>query len=268
MISFRQYRSPSKVAATAGLLGAFIFLYQARSNWKGASARFGYTSAELLRLEQLNPYPNTENIKELGTQAISYRAVLLKLEGQLQQHILTGRTLTPSEFQSRLRVETASIIEKAKTQRVQLPDKFQLGFDSYTSGLPNEIAAPRLGQELTQVGVLVGLLIDAGIDSLVSLHRAALREEQESKPTDRQKGELSTVEVTFVSTESSAREALNRIARSDDQIFVVQNLKVRNQQDKAPPREAGKTKEGALNFIVGEERVEITAVIEIPSYPQ
>ena len=97
--------------------------------------------------------------------------------------------------------------------------------------------------------------------------------------------ERNVVEATFVSTPAAARKVLNQIAASDQQFFIVRLLHVRNEKEKGPPREvaadttgvvaavsssapAGSTEAKpavatALNFIVGNERIETTAKIEI-----
>ena len=97
--------------------------------------------------------------------------------------------------------------------------------------------------------------------------------------------ERNVVEATFVSTPAAARKVLNQIAGSNQQFFIVRLLHVRNEKDKGPPREVASDTAGvvaaasspapagspeakpstatALNFIVGNERVETSARIEI-----
>ena len=94
------------------------------------------------------------------------------------------------------------------------------------------------------------------------------------------------VEATFVSTPAAARRVLNQIAGANQQFFIVRLLRVRNEKDKGPPREPVADATGvarghcslrplgapaaravpelrALNFIVGNERIETSARIEI-----
>jgi hypothetical protein len=65
---------------------------------------------------------------------------------------------------------------------VKLPDKFQLGFDEFTTALPKTAVTPLLGQELSQMQMLINILLDAKVDSVTSLHRAPLPEEREVLP--------------------------------------------------------------------------------------
>src|SRR5262249_35134413 len=147
MTSLRQYASPTAIASGAVFIALFIFLFQVRSNWNEALARFERSSAELTRLERLTPYPNSENVRELRKQVDTYRDLLRKLEGAIQEQVLACPSLAPSEFQARLRVAVAALAEKAKGKNIHLPDKFHLGFDEYATGLPNETAALWLNQE-------------------------------------------------------------------------------------------------------------------------
>jgi hypothetical protein len=86
------------------------------------------------------------------------------------------------------------------------------------------------------------------------------------------------VEVTFKAAPAAARKVLNEIASSTGQLFIVRTLYVHNEKDKGPPRERatnstptpaaaespGKPGAGsALNFIVGNEHIEVSATIEM-----
>ena len=96
--------------------------------------------------------------------------------------------------------------------------------------------------------------------------------------------ERNVVEATFVSTPAAARKILNQIAGANEQFFIIRLLHVRNEKDKGPPREGAADPAGvvavtssatagspeikptmatALNFIVGNEHIEVTAKIEI-----
>ncbi|PYJ64978.1 MAG: hypothetical protein DME78_10475, partial [Verrucomicrobia bacterium] len=177
---------------------------------------------------------------------------------------------------------------------VKLPDKFELGFDEFATGLPDTAVAPLLGQELSQVQMLMNILLDAKVDSVISLHRAPLPEERKSlstptpsPATGRTAAKTSTppptalqrnvVDVTFKATPAAARKVLNEIANSSGQFFIIRTLYVHNEKDKGPPRQRteptppqapqrASPQPGAaapLNFIVGNEHIEVSATIEM-----
>jgi hypothetical protein len=277
-------------------LGAVWFLFSAKSDWDDAAIRFNQTAAELNRLERLAPYPSGESLRKMKAHADDYATALAKLKDELKTRVFPLPPMAPNEFQSHLRLAMTAVADKERANKVKLPDKFYLGFDEFASALPNEVAAPLLGQELAQVEWLLDALFEARVDALTSFRRTPLPEEHGTaspSPASRKPGgmalagpkllERNVVEATFVSTPAAARKVLNQIAGANQQFFIVRLLHVRNEKDKGPPREvaaagvvaaasspapAGSpgvkpSTATALNFIVGNERIETSARIEI-----
>src|SRR5205807_7478614 len=152
------------------------------------------------------------------------------------------------------------------------------GFDEFTTTLPTTAAAPLLGQELAQVELLLGILIDVRVDSIAVLKRVTLPPDTAAATTPSAKRsanapnaappvlERTIVDLTFTASPSAMRKVSNQIASAERQFFIVRTLYVRNQQLKGPAREqtaatAGTTPPptSAIKFIVGNEHVEIAA---------
>lgn len=292
---FRENRfvGPFLVVFGVCLLAALWFLFSAKSDWEEAAERFSNASAELNRLNTLNPYPNGANLRKMKAHAEDYTGALAKLKDELKMRVAPIAPMAPNEFQSHLRVAMNAVADKARANKVKLPDKFYLGFDEFASALPNEASAPVLGQELLQIEWLVNGLLEARVDSLNAFRRAPRRDERGTSPLPtatpaagaRPAGtatnllERNVVELTFVATPSVARRVINQIASANQQFCIIRLLHVRNEKDKGPPREAGAessapsipapspaakaTPAAALNFIVGNEKIETTAKIEI-----
>ena len=283
---------------------AGTFLYRATSTWTVAKREFDKAAAERRRLERLDPFPNDANYQKMKVYLEKYSAALDKFKEELKTFVLPAPPLAPNEFQSRLRQVTTVTRSRASTNKVKLPDKFQLGFDEFTTTLPNTVAAPLLGQELSQIQMLMNILVDARVDSVTSFQRAHLPEEQGvahapkatptpvpgrkttaapgQKPaapstTEPKLLERNIVNLTFKATPSAARKVLNQIWGSTGQFYIIRTLYVRNEKEKGPPREktteanAPPTESAApnapgnapLNFIVGNEHIEISARIEM-----
>ena len=283
------------------LLGAGWFLFSTKADSDEASARFNNSSTELNRLERLAPYPNAENLRKMKAHAEDYSSALAKLKEELKIRAVPAAPLAPNEFQSRLRLAMNAVAEKARAGKVKLPDKFYLGFDEFASALPNELAAPLLGQELVQVEWLVNSLLDAHVEALTAFHRTPLLEEHGGAtlsavtpapgtqpagtvPSPAKLFERNVVELTFFSTPGVARKVINQIAGANQHFCIIRLLHVRNEKEKGPVREnaeagtpppaipsaapatspgAKPTPGPALNFIVGNEKIETTARIEI-----
>jgi hypothetical protein len=232
-------------------------------------------------------------VKAQSTEAA---AALEKLKQDLKTRVLPQIPMAPNEFQARLRQVLAAVTDKARTNKVKLPENFFLGFDEYSAALPGNTETPLLGQQLAQIELLLNIVIDARVDALTAFRRVPPTEKlwpastATSAPSGNRKPgptptpgpklvERAIVELTVASAPGAARRAINQIASANQQFFIIRTLHVQNDKDKGPPRtptgEAALTpaasgspaaKPGpspALNFIVGTERIETTANIEL-----
>jgi hypothetical protein len=282
------------------VLFAGILLFWTRASWSDARQMFDKAAAERNRLERLDPFPNDANYRKLKVHLENYGASLDKFKEELKKEVAAAPPLAPNEFQSRLRQAVIATLNRAQANNVKLPDKFQLGFDEFTTAMPKTAVARLLGQELSQIQMLINILLDAKVDRVTAFHREPLPEERAASPTPAPKqapaparkasparGQKSAksaepgttvsaatllkrnvVDLRFKAAPSAARKVLNEIASSTGQFFIIRTLYVRNEKDKGPPRE--KTAEAnptatepALNFIVGNEHIEVSARIEM-----
>jgi hypothetical protein len=283
--------------AICGLLVGALF-YWRWTAWTHARQAFDQVGAERSRLQYLDPFPNDANHRKLQGYIESYSAALDKFKEQLKAEVAPAPPLAPNEFQSRLRQATIAMLDRARMNNVKLPDGFQLGFDEFARAMPDTAVAPLLGQELSQIQMLINILLDAKVDSVTSLRRASLPQEHGASPTPTPSPvrgrrvvtakpastpaptliERNVVNISFKAAPTAARKVLNEIAASSGQFFIIRTLYVHNEKDKAPPREktasptptpsaeagaAQPATAGALNFIVGNEHIEVSATIEI-----
>ncbi len=287
------------IGLSVSVLIAGFLLLRAKSGFNQASDQLTQTAAELKRLQSLNPFPNEANLATMKAQAAEYGLALDKLKDELKARVLPVTPMAPNEFQARLRRTVTAVVEKARTNKVKLPANFFLGFDEFAAALPNNTATPLLGQQLAQVELLSSILIDARIDALTAFRRTPLPEERAAAATPTpapSRGrnfaataatgpkllQRSAIEATFISTSTAARRVLNQIADAEKQFFIIRTLHVLNEKDKGPPRieaveatnsavtnaaaaaiSAGGKPNAALSFIVGTERIQISASIEL-----
>src|SRR5947207_3999923 len=234
------------IAFAVTALLALWFLFRARSGFTEASAQFNEAATERNRLENLNPFPNEENFRKTQAGLNDYGATLTKLKEELRARALPVEPIAPNEFQSRLRRAIVSTTEKARANRVKLPENFHLGFDEFATTLPSSAAASSsLGQELAQVELLLGILIDARVDAITTLKRVNLPPETAAAATPARKPpgpantapgpvERSIVDLTFAASPSAMRKVLNQIASSVLQFSILRTLYVRNERLKRP----------------------------------
>lgn len=277
--------------AGATLVGVFV-LAVAKSSFTDSTDEFNRTTAELTRLQRLHPFPNEPNLRLMKRQAADYGLSIAKLKEELKAHVVPVAPMKPNEFQARLRQTVITVTEKARTNRVKLPDKFLLGFEEFTSALPSDAVAPLLGQQLAQSELLIEIMIDARIDALTAFKRSPITEHRAMATARDRTGETassaedvvkrSVIQASFVSTPLAARRVLNQIANAHQQFFIIRTLHVVNEKDKGPVRaqtvnteRAGrieaasaealaKTKPAAaIHFIVGAEHLQTSADIEL-----
>src|SRR5437762_586404 len=181
---FRQNRALGTLLIVIGIcvLFAGILLYWRWANWRDARQAFDKSAAERSRLEQLDPFPNNDNYRKLQGYLEKYSAALNKFKEELKTEVAPAPPLAPNEFQSRLRQAVIATLNRAHANNVKLPDKFELAFDEFTTVLPKTSIAPLLGQELSQIQMLINVLLDAKVDSVTSFHRAPLPEERGVSP--------------------------------------------------------------------------------------
>jgi hypothetical protein len=279
------------VSGTCVLLSAAL-LYWRWSVWNDAKQTFDQAAAERNRLRNLDPFPSDANHRKLQGYIERYNAALDKFKDDLQAEEAPDPPLAPNEFQSRLRQAMLAVEERARTNNVKLPDNFQLGFDEFARMMPSTSVATLLGQELSQVQMLINILLDGKVDSLTSFRRRPLPEERggsstpapfpgqrvatAAKPAPRLI-ERNVVEISFKGAPGAARRVLNEITNSAGQFFIIRTLYVHNEKDKGPLRgrtgapvptpspqgSPGQQGAAALNFIVGNEHVEVSATIEM-----
>jgi hypothetical protein len=295
---FQQNRALGTLLLVSGicvLLGAAL-LYWRWGVWTDAKQTFDQVTAERNRLQGLNPFPNEANYRKLQGYLERYSAALDKFKDALKAEVAPVPPLAPNEFQSRLRQATVAVEERARNNNVKLPDKFELGFDEFARGMPGTAVAAVLGQELSQVQMFVNILLDAKVDSITAFRRHPLAEERGVSPTPTPSAgqrvaataksggtpaakliERNVVEVTFKAAPGAARKVVNEITSSTGQFFIIRTFYVHNEKDKGPPRERtgaptpapppqaspGQSPAGALNFIVGNEHIEVSATIEM-----
>lgn len=274
------------IAFAAGLLIALSFLFHAKGDYSDAAAQFNEVATECARLEHLNPFPNEENFRKIQTALENYGATLNKTKEDLKSQAVPLAPLAPNEFQTRLREAIANVTERARANRVKLPENFHLGFDEFTASLPDAAASPVLGQQLGQVESLANILIDNRVDGITDLKRPpspapvssigpAAPAGRKASPDNAKVIEPAVIDVAFTASPTALRKVLNQIASFDRQFFIVRTLHVRNDQQKGPSRDqAGAaataspapnaaSSPGAIKFIVGNEHLEAAASVEL-----
>src|SRR5437773_6263916 len=162
-------------AICALVFGALV--YRRWSIWTAARQTFEQAAAERNRLKGLDQFPNEVNQRKLQEHLDKYSVALRNFKEALKAEVAPAPPLAPNEFQSRLRQAVVATLDRARKNNVKLPESFQLGFDEFARIMPNTAVTPLLGQELSQIQMLINIVLDAKVDSVTSLHCTPLPEE-------------------------------------------------------------------------------------------
>jgi hypothetical protein len=241
------------IGLALGCLGIGYFFFRAMMSSDTESARLKRTAAELKRLESLTPFPDESHYQETSAQVDAYKSSLAALQEEIKSRQLPLEPLAPNEFQTKVRQAISATREKARANKVKLPENFFLGADEFAKSLPSAEAAPLLGRELKAIQMLINILIDARVDSISAFHREPIAEEHTASPTPKSSPRVgqargahaaasptmvegNALSVTFVASPGAARKALNQIAGAKEQFFIIRTLNVRNEKERGPPR--------------------------------
>ena len=296
-------RGAISLGSGAVLLIAFGFFWWMKGNFDAEKEQYLASVANLRQLEASNPYPSAVNVQKMKTYLETYRTSLDKLKSELTRHVLPNTPLPPNEFQMHLREAMTATAANARVHRVKLPENFNLGFPEYIAALPSTPDAPKLGQELPQIQLLLNIIIEARVDA-IKIFRRPPREVNVSAalnaPTPRgamgvtapKRIERNVVEFAISASPVAARKVINEISAADEQFFIIRSLHVKNQKEKGPPRESGASEtanatpnsatkttaaatpnptssappSAALNFIVGNEHIDVSARVEMVNF--
>ena len=266
------------LAVVVATLLALWFLFRGKAALSNAMIEFNNAATERSRLEHLTPFPNEDNVKKTQLELENYKVRLNTTKAELNGQVLPAPPLAPNEFQSHLRQAIVNVTERARTNRVKLPDNFHLGFDEFTAELPDAAAASSIGQQLGQVELLVNILIDNHVDAITSVRRQppAMENTPATTPGARKASaspmvvERAVIDLAFTTSPSALRKVLNQIASSERQFLILRTLHIWNEQQKGPSREqnsegtlSAPANPAALKFIVGNEHLEAAARVEL-----
>lgn len=238
-------------AVVLGVIALSVLLFLAHGRYATVSEQYEAQSHEFLRLENLVPYPSAANLAKLQEQKRAYLERITALQRNLSQTEFPIEPMTPEQFQDRLRSTVSDIANRADELHVKLPPKFYLGFDRYQTEPPRGEAAAPLGRELKAITLVINTLIESRADALLSIRRTPLPEENAGSarpvpakpgaPVAGPKNELVArypFEIGFVSEQNRFRKIFNEIVSTKRQFFIVRTLRVRNENEKGPVRQA------------------------------
>ncbi len=232
-------------------VGAFLFGSGKDRLYEEAKGTYGQHRQSVMGLEGKKPYPTPASATEFELQIDAYEEVVDDLQEKMLVYRPEALTkIPPPQFIEKLNAARSEVTRAFDSRRVEYPgDKFYLGFENYTGGLPKDGATAQLGYQLGAMKALFGVMADAGASALLNVHRAQLpveKDKVEEAPKGRRKKSSTKeppyhrlpVEVTFRSTETVMRKIISDLASHEDYYFVVRSIRIQNEKrDQAPAKD-------------------------------
>jgi len=274
------------VAAAVIAGGAMSYMvFQSWTAYTGASDSYTAAVTALHQLQNKVPFPSEANLKVAQAAVSDYSNKITQLRSNLSEMELPlDTTITPQQFQDGLRAAVNDLKDHAAANNVKLPANFYLGFDTYQTQVPTDLAAPFLNRQFAVINALAIRLVDLKVQSIDSLVRQPLPQEApgaaSAKAPDAGKVlEKFPVEVAFTAEQSKFRVAFNSLL-SSEQFVLVRSLGLQSTATQAPPRggvdpakpvpnpfatgQVGSTEsKTSLQVILGRELVQATLRLEL-----
>lgn len=295
----RQNRFLASFYATTavGAIALSALTYVQYDKYSAVSEDYVKQAAELKRLQSLTPYPSEENLKKLKLQRQTLDGNIQTLQAGLGKMELSVAPTSPEQFQDKLRSTVLAVADTAKQNSVKLPEKekFYLGFDLYQAQPPKASATAGLMNQLAGIETVTKLLLENKVAQIDSVKRAPLPEEDQKnaaqpgapaqKTTAASAGALrkTSFEIAFKADLKQARKVINSIVTENKQFLIIRALRIDNENPKAPSKKgidenqagaapadpskpAGSAAASALKYILGAEKVNVVAQVEIVNF--
>jgi hypothetical protein len=237
-------------------IGALGYLtYSAAEAHSAARAEYENAATDLNRLQNLRPFPNTENLAKVAEQKKELQEKVTKLQRELAASKIKVEDISPTGFQDKLRDTVARVSARAAESNVALPlddkQKFYLGFGTYQGEPPKGPAAPLLYRELRAIESLMNLILDVKNVAIKEFTRQPLAEEQGPKvaapepkkgagakkgPADDDSKKVvqkDSFTLKFSTTPENFQRILSGIVNNKEQFLIPRHITILNEKPEA-----------------------------------
>jgi hypothetical protein len=240
----------------AGALG--YLLYSAWGAYSDVSDQYTAQSDALKQLQARVPYPDEANLSKYKAERDDMIDATHELAASLSKMVLPIVEMTPSAFQDHLRDTLSDVSSEAVNNNVKLPEHFSMDFEKYQTSPPPAEAAGPLGRQMAALKMVMDILIDEHVDSVVSVQRTPLPQENPGGAARAERGgrgggespgatapgglvENYPFEVQFTANQPAFQKVLNDLAASTKQFFITRTLLIANSDPRPVPKEASAT---------------------------
>ncbi len=231
------------IAVLAGItlviVAALYFVGSTKAKeYEEAKEKFDEANSEATSFESMALYPKPEN-KAGKTKALDeYRKSVDGLQNSFEKFRPAElKNVSSQNFTGALKEADEELRKAFEQSGTKVPDAFFVGFERYRASLAPERNTGILSFQLQAIKDTLLDLAKAGPTALLNLHRPNLAEEDgqtfTSGPNDAARA--LPFEITFIGSESSAREFLSSVTKLDKYFITIKALRISNAK-KDPPK--------------------------------
>lgn len=266
MTWFKENKFLAGLIAITALLAA-VFIYSGLDSGKRleeVKVEIETKKATLQKMKSLDPFPTIENAKDKEGNL----KTVIKSANEAREKLMAFRpakldNVSGKDFSENLSATVAKV-KALFPGEDGLPSNFNLGFEDYAVGLPDEEATGILTYQLGALEYLFTELAEARVKEVLNLHRAKLPAENGqawpdtigAKPGARPRGARAPktsrkgggrggrpkapveklppvahrmpIELSFRAPEGSVRDFLSKLANSDQYFFETRLARIKN----------------------------------------
>lgn len=241
----------NKPAATVAGVGLLLFLglsvagYMVNSERSDLDKKIKAASQEIKSANAAPITPSRASNKELEKELNSYAKAIGNLETAYKPFVASSvlAPATPTAFQNELKAFRDALIATCKKKNIQITDTSSwLGFQLYSTQAPTVQATPVLTFEMKAINSLANKLTDCGLTKFIKIYRSQLPIENPARNTEEDEDSPAQapwtpmpLEIAFQGDRESVLKAMNAITDSQEYLFTVNSIRVRNERMMPPP---------------------------------
>lgn len=239
---------PAAMVAGVGLLlflGLSVAGYMANSERSDLDKKIKSASQEIKSANAAAITPSHTSNKELEKELNRYAKAIGNLETAYKPFMASSvlAPTTPTAFQNELKAFRESLIASCKEKNIQITDTSSwLGFQLYSTQAPSVQATPTLTFEMKAINSLVNKLTDCGLTKFIKVYRSQLPIENPARNTEDEEDSDQKapwtgmpLEIAFQGDRGSVLKAMNAITDSQEYLFTVNSIRIRNERMMPPP---------------------------------
>ncbi len=239
---------PAAMVAGAGLLlflGLSVTGYIINSKRSELDKKISIAAKEIKAANAAEITPSRASNRELAKELKRYSKAVSSLETAYKPFFASSTLVptTPTAFQNELKTFRDALIAICKKKNILFTDTSNwLGFQVYSTQAPSVQAASTLGFELKAINSLVNKLTECGLSKFIKVYRPQLPIENPANNPDEEADDSTQapwtpmpLEIAFQGDRESVLKAMNAITGSQDYLFTVNSIRVRNERMMPPP---------------------------------